>query len=119
MSRCLGMRRGAGRRFAIAVGGSGIETSLLARERAGEEAGRRYFHLLVGAEGEVLGRVTGAVRTMCDLAADSYGLSALQAETILDNVASRAALARTGFTVVGETRLDGRPGLTYRRDVRP
>ncbi|QLH22308.1 GNAT family N-acetyltransferase [Streptomyces sp. Rer75] len=111
---------------------------------AEQEAGLCYFHLLVGAEGEVLGRInlvdvadggaelgyriaeraagrglaTGAVRTMCDRAADSYGLTTLRAATTLDNAASRAVLIRTGFTVVGETRLDGRPGLSYRRDVR-
>lgn len=61
------------------------------------------------------GLATGAVRTMCDLAADRYGLTALRTETTLDNAASRAVLARTGFTVVGETTLDGRPGLTYLR----
>ncbi|MEU0838483.1 GNAT family N-acetyltransferase [Streptomyces sp. NPDC005962] len=110
---------------------------------AEQEAGICYFHLLVGAEGEVLGRVnlmdvadgcaelgyriaeraagrglaTWAVRAMCDLAADRYGLTALRAATTLDNAASRAVLARTGFTVVGGTELGGRPGLSYRREI--
>ncbi|WP_063734957.1 GNAT family N-acetyltransferase [Streptomyces sp. RTd22] len=110
---------------------------------AEQEAGLCYFHVLVGTEGEVLGRVnlvdvadgcaelgyriaeraagrglaTGAVRTMCGLAADSYGLTTLRAQTTLDNAASQTVLARTGFTVVGETTLDGRPGLSYRREI--
>ncbi|MFJ9210826.1 N-acetyltransferase [Streptomyces sp. L-9-10] len=110
---------------------------------AEQEAGVCYFHLLIGAAGEVLGRVnlvdvadgaadlgyriaeraagrglaTSAVREVCGLAADRYGLTALRAATTLDNAASRAVLARTGFTVTGETRLSGRPGLTYRRSL--
>jgi ribosomal-protein-alanine N-acetyltransferase len=106
-----------------------------------QEAGVCRFHVLVGASGEVLGRVnlvdiadgsadlgyriaqraagrglaTSAVREVCALAAERYGLTSLRAATTLDNAASRAVLARTGFTVVGETRLSGRPGLTYRR----
>ncbi|WP_419994815.1 GNAT family N-acetyltransferase [Streptomyces boninensis] len=112
---------------------------------AEQEAGVCYFHLLVSAEGEVLGRVnlvdvadgaaelgyriaeraagrglaTAAVREVCGLAADRYGLTALRAATTLDNAASRAVLARAGFTVTGETRLSGRPGLTYLRRLGP
>ncbi|OIJ91450.1 GNAT family N-acetyltransferase [Streptomyces colonosanans] len=118
----------------------------MCRDRLSEqEAGVCYFHVLVDAAGEVLGRVnlvdaadgsaelgyriaeraagrglaTSAVREMCGLAADRYGLTALRAATTLDNAASRAVLARTGFTVTGETRLSGRPGLTYLRSLHP
>ncbi|MFI5977504.1 GNAT family N-acetyltransferase [Streptomyces sp. NPDC051452] len=110
---------------------------------AEQEAGVCRFHLLVGAEGEVLGRfnlmdladggadlgyrvarraagrglATGAVRELCRLAADRYGLSVLRAATTLDNAASQTVLTRTGFTVVGETRLGGRPGLSYLRGL--
>ncbi|MFE2432506.1 GNAT family N-acetyltransferase [Streptomyces sp. NPDC059373] len=110
---------------------------------AEQEAGVCYFHVLVGAAGQVLGRVnlvdvadggaglgyriaeraagrglaTSAVREVFGLAADRYGLTALRAATTLDNAASRAVLARTGFTVTGETRLSGRPGLTYLRSL--
>ncbi|WP_329466832.1 GNAT family N-acetyltransferase [Streptomyces sp. NBC_01431] len=110
---------------------------------AEQEAGACYFHLLVGSAGDVLGRVnlvdvadgaaelgyriaeraagrglaTSAVREVCRLAAAGYGLTALRAATTLDNAASRAVLARTGFTVVGRTRLSGRPGLTYLRSL--
>lgn len=114
----------------------------LHRDRLAEqEAGVCRFHVLVGSEGEVLGRVnlvdladggaelgyriaqraagrglaTSAVREVCGLSADTYGLTALRAATTVDNAASRAVLIRTGFTVTGETRLAGRPGLTFLR----
>ncbi|MER5515854.1 GNAT family N-acetyltransferase [Streptomyces sp. NPDC002763] len=106
---------------------------------AEQEAGTCYFHVLVGEAGEVLGRfnlvdvadggadlgyrmaqraagrglATSAVREIRVLAATRYGLTVLRAATTLDNAASRAVLARVGFTVTGETRLSGRPGLTY------
>ncbi|MEU2780178.1 GNAT family N-acetyltransferase [Streptomyces sp. NPDC007162] len=112
------------------------------RERLAEQdAGVCYFHVLVDAAGAVLGRVnlvdvadgsadlgyriaehaagrglaTSAVREICRRAADSYGLTVLRAATTPDNAASRAVLARTGFALTGETRLSGRPGLTYLR----
>ncbi|KUM92572.1 GCN5 family acetyltransferase [Streptomyces cellostaticus] len=110
---------------------------------AEQEAGVCYFHALVGVEGEVLGRVnlvdvadggaelgyriaeraagrglaTRAVRELCDLAANGYGLTVLRAAATLDNAASRAVLVRAGFAVVGETQLGGRPGLSYLRSL--
>ncbi|MFH9571968.1 GNAT family N-acetyltransferase [Streptomyces sp. NPDC017230] len=71
------------------------------------------------------GLATRAVRELCGLAARTCGLTALRAAATLDNVSSRAVLTRTGFVRTGfvrtgfvrtgETRLDGRPGLTYLR----
>ncbi|MFD7710198.1 GNAT family N-acetyltransferase [Streptomyces sp. NPDC059785] len=110
---------------------------------AEQEAGICYFHVLVDTAGAVLGRVnlvdaadgaaslgyriaeraagrglaTSAVRQMCALAADRYGLTTLRAATTLDNQASRTVLTRTGFRVTGETRLSGRPGLTFQRSL--
>lgn len=110
---------------------------------AEQEAGVCYFHVLVRVGGEMLGRVnlvdvadggaelgyriaeraagrglaTWAVRELCDLAANGYGLTTLRAATTLDNAASRAVPARAGFTVVGETQLSGRPGLSYLRSL--
>lgn len=110
---------------------------------AEQEAGVCHFHVLIGADGEVLGRVnlvdvadggaelgyriaeraagrglaTWGVRELCDLAANSYGLTVLRAATTLDNAASRAVLARSGFAVVGGRRLSGRPGLSYLRNL--
>lgn len=106
---------------------------------AEQEAGVCYFHVLVGAEGEVLGRInlvdvadggadlgyriaeratgrglaTWAVRKLCVRATESYGLTFLRAAATLDNAASRAVLLRSGFAVVGVTQLSGRPGLSY------
>ncbi|WP_369364133.1 GNAT family N-acetyltransferase [Streptomyces sp. CG4] len=108
-----------------------------------QAAGAGFFHVVTGAEGEMLGRVnlyevtdgsadlgyriaeraagrglaTWGVREVCARAAERYGLTVLTASTTLDNAASRAVLARTGFTVVGATRLSGRPGLSYRRSL--
>ncbi|KNE82253.1 MULTISPECIES: GNAT family N-acetyltransferase [Streptomyces] len=110
-----------------------------------QTAGVCFFHVVVGEVGEVLGRVnlvdaaadgsaelgyriaekatgqglaTAAVREVCVLAATEYGLTTLHAATTLDNAGSRAVLTRTGFTITGETELDGRPGLRFLRDLR-
>ncbi|MBG0853759.1 GNAT family N-acetyltransferase [Streptomyces spinoverrucosus] len=114
--------------------------ALLAEQRAGD----CYFHVLVGAAGEVLGRVnlvdvadggaelgyriaehatgrglaTWAVREVCALAVGGYGVTVLRAATTRDNAASQAVLARAGFTVTGATELSGRPGLTYAKTLR-
>ncbi|MFG3250709.1 GNAT family N-acetyltransferase [Streptomyces sp. NPDC048187] len=110
---------------------------------AEQEAGICHFHVLAGADGEVLGRVnlvdvdrgvadlgyriaeraagqglaTRAVREVCALAAGAYGLTALRAATTVGNTASRTVLARTGFVRTGGTRLGGQEGLTFRRDL--
>ncbi|MEV8365186.1 GNAT family N-acetyltransferase [Streptomyces niveus] len=116
-------------------------------ERLAEQAtGLCYFHVLVTDEvagGEVVGRVnlvdvvdgvaelgyriaekaagkglaTDAVRQICVLAAETYGLSALRAKTTDDNTASHAVLTRTGFVTTGAIDLDGRPGTTYIRTL--
>ncbi|WKX71146.1 GNAT family N-acetyltransferase [Streptomyces sp. XD-27] len=108
---------------------------------AEQDAGVIHFHVVMDEAGELIGRAnlvdvaegaaelgyriaeraagrgvaTAAVREMCRLAAASYGLSALTAATTRDNPASMAVLARTGFTAVGDIRLDGRPGVRYER----
>jgi ribosomal-protein-alanine N-acetyltransferase len=108
-----------------------------------QEAGLAYFHVVAGGGGEVLGRVnlvdvadggaelgyriaeraagaglaTWAVRELCGIAANRYGLTKLRAATTLDNAASRAVLARSGFDVVGESQFGGRPGLSYLRSL--
>lgn len=110
-------------------------------------AGLVYFHVLVSGDGsttdEVIGRfnlvdvadgsadlgyrmaekaagkglATEAVRQLCVLAAQTYGLTTLRAMTTNDNLASRAVLARTGFVATGEIELSGRPGTTYIRTL--
>ncbi|MEW2526155.1 GNAT family N-acetyltransferase [Streptomyces sp. NPDC047071] len=110
---------------------------------AEQETGACHFHVVVDGDGEVLGRVnlvdvadgsaelgyriakkatsrglaTSAVRQVCVLAATEYGLTSLRAGTTTDNPGSQAVLARTGFVPAGETVLDGRPGITYVRDL--
>ncbi|MFK8908707.1 GNAT family N-acetyltransferase [Streptomyces sp. YS-3] len=110
---------------------------------AEQATGLCFFHLLVESDGEVLGRfnlvdvadgraelgyrvgeraagrglATAGVRQVCALAATEYGLTGLHARTTLDNTASRAVLARTGFTPRGEVELSGRPGLRYERSL--
>ncbi|WP_030759112.1 GNAT family N-acetyltransferase [Streptomyces sp. NRRL F-2664] len=115
----------------------------LAELLAGQEAGRDHLHLIIGGDGEVLGRVnlidvedgsaelgfrvakeaagrglaTNAVRQALVLAADTYGLRLLRAAATVDNTGSRTVLQRTGFLPVGETVLDGRPAIRYVRDL--
>jgi [ribosomal protein S5]-alanine N-acetyltransferase len=110
---------------------------------AEQAAGRHHLHVLVGDVGdggEVLGRVnliditdgaadlgfrlaekvtgrgvaTAAVREVCVLARDTYGLTSLRAAAAVDNVGSRTVLDRAGFVPTGEAvQLPGRPGLRY------
>ncbi|MET9619891.1 GNAT family N-acetyltransferase [Streptomyces sp. NPDC006464] len=108
-----------------------------------QETGAILFHVLVGDDGEILGRfnlvdvadgsaelgyrvarkaagrgvATAGVREVCRLAAQVHGLRTIRAATTLDNAGSRAVLARTGFVPVGEETFDGRPGLSYVLDL--
>ncbi|MET4923895.1 GNAT family N-acetyltransferase [Streptomyces sp. PSRA5] len=114
---------------------------------AEQATGLCYFHVLVSGDGntagEVVGRVnlvdvadgsaelgyrigersagkglaTDAVRRICVLAAETYGLTALRAMTTDDNAASCAVLTRTGFVTTGEIEINGRPGTTYIRTL--
>ncbi|MBT2471725.1 GNAT family N-acetyltransferase [Streptomyces sp. ISL-66] len=111
---------------------------------AEQDEGSCHFHLVIDeADGELAGRVnlvdvedgvaelgyrigeraagrgtaTAAVAEVCCLAASEYGLRALTAVTTLDNPASATVLTRSGFEVVGDLTLDGRPGLSYRKPL--
>lgn len=104
-----------------------------------QDAGSDFFHVLVELDGSIVGRVnlayvtedksadlgyriaeratgrgvaTAGVREVIELA-PTYGLTALRAETTVDNAASRVILARVGFEQTGETTLSGKPGLTF------
>lgn len=116
--------------------------ALLAEQAAGVCA----FHVLVAADGEVLGRfnlvdiedgeavlgyrvaehatgrgvATAAVRSLSGLAVSRYGLRALRAAAALRNTASRRVLVKSGFTAVGPAdpaELSGQPGTWYRLDL--
>ncbi|MFD9689411.1 GNAT family N-acetyltransferase [Kitasatospora sp. NPDC059088] len=123
--------------YFTAAGFAERHDALLAEQAEG--TGR--FHLVLGPDGALVGRINlvdlvdgsaelgyrvaesaagqglakAAVALVCRLAADAYGLHALTAATTLDNPASRAVLTGSGFTVTGQCRLGGHPGLRYRR----
>ena len=107
---------------------------------AEQDTGVCHFHVVVGAGGEILGRVnlidvadgsaelgfriaqkaagqglaTASVAQLCVIAARDYGLRRLHASAADDNAGSRAVLAHTGFTPTGEEiMLAGRPGHRY------
>ena len=106
-----------------------------------QAAGECHFHLIMSADGEVLGRVnlvdvadgsaelgyriaeratgrglaTSAVAAMCTRAATEYGLTELRARATLDNPASRAVLERNGFVLTGQ--VDTRPELQLVRNL--
>jgi ribosomal-protein-alanine N-acetyltransferase len=110
-----------------------------------QAAGLHHFHVLVDPDGAIVGRInlidvadgsaelgyriaesaagrgiaTAAVTDLCAVAARDYGLTRLRASTTVDNLGSRAVLSRTGFVPVGETTLDGRPGLLFARTLAP
>lgn len=110
---------------------------------AEQDDGLCHFHVVVDDHGHLVGRVnlvdvrdgvaelgyrigecaagrgvaTAAVREVCRLAAAAYGLRALTARSTCDNPASMAVLTRTGFTVVGDTSINGRPAVRYRRPL--
>jgi ribosomal-protein-alanine N-acetyltransferase len=106
-----------------------------------QETGACQFHVVIGDNGEVLGRVnlvdvadgsaelgfriaekaagqglaTAAVRQVCATAVRDYGLRSLRASAAADNAGSRAVLSRVGFVPTGEeVLLAGRPGHRYR-----
>ncbi|MFF3886492.1 GNAT family N-acetyltransferase [Streptomyces sp. NPDC001914] len=119
--------------------------ALLGERLAEQATGEVQFHVVVDDTGAVLARInlvdvahgsadlgyrvaeratgrglaTAAVREMCALAASAYGLNTLRARTTADNNASRTVLARTGFLVTGEIDLNGRPGLSFSRELSP
>jgi ribosomal-protein-alanine N-acetyltransferase len=107
---------------------------------AEQDTGVCHLHVVVGDNGEVLGRVnlvdvaggsadlgfriaekaagrglaTAVVRQMCATAARDYGLHTLRASAAVDNAGSRAVLSRVGFVPTGEdVVLGSRRGQRY------
>lgn len=131
--------------FALAVSDRGDDYFSEFQQRfdgllAEQEAGVCHFHVIVGDDGQVVGRVnlvdvadgaaelgfrvaeaaagrglaTAAVRQMCAMAARDYGLRSLRASAATDNAGSRAVLGRVGFVPTGEdVLLVDRPGERY------
>lgn len=116
--------------------------ALLAHQQAGGGA----YHVLVDDDGSVMGRfnlifgeadsaelgyrvaekvagrgvATMAVRQLCDLAAEAYGVRVIRAATSLDNFASQKVLTKAGFTLVGPAdpaQVGGKPGNWYERRI--
>jgi ribosomal-protein-alanine N-acetyltransferase len=110
---------------------------------AEQEAGTSIFHILVGENGEVLGRfnlvdleggtavlgyriaqqvagrgvATATVQELCHRAHEQYGLRTLRAATSFDNVASQKVLIKAGFVRDGPAEPGRRPGSWYQRDL--
>ncbi|MFE6702395.1 GNAT family N-acetyltransferase [Streptomyces sp. NPDC057718] len=106
---------------------------------AEQDAGLHHLHLIEDADGGVLGRInlvevrggsaelgyriagqglaTWAVQRICVLAVEEYGLTALRAETTLDNTGSRAVLAHAGFEPLEDVMFGDRPGRRYVLDL--
>lgn len=132
--------------FAASISDRGDDyfTHFDARHRdllAQQAAGVHIFHVLVEADGAVVGRINlyeitestaelgfriaeksagqglaqRAVLQVCEIAVAELGLTKLLAAAAVDNLASRAVLARTGFVPVGETVLGARSAITFAR----
>ena len=111
---------------------------------ADQRAGRGAYHVLMGEDGSITGRVnlifvepgvaelgyrvaepaggrglaTWAVRELCRMAASAYGVRTIRAATSLQNLASQRVLTKAGFDPVGPAEpadLGGRPGTWYQR----
>lgn len=112
---------------------------------AEQEAGTGIFHVLVEADGSVVGRfnlfrvgegtaelgyrvaqrvaghgvATATVEELCRLATARYGLRTLRAATTHGNLASRRVLTKAGFVPVGPALPGGRLGTLYERELAP
>ena len=106
---------------------------------AEQEAGICVFHVLVNADGKVVGRfnlydladgtavvgfrvaqrvagrgvATSAVRDLCAIARERYGLQTLRAAASNENVASQRVLTKVGFTATEPAEVGGRQGSWY------
>jgi len=75
-------------------------------------AGYRVARLVAGR-----GVATSALRDLCRIANECYGVRILHAVTTLDNVASQRVLDKAGFGVVGPVQVAGRDGVQYELDL--
>lgn len=108
-----------------------------------QESGAVAFHVLVAEDGTVVGRfnlvdiadgsavvgyrmaqsetgrgvATSALRELCGLARQHYGLRTLRAGTSTGNVASQRVLEKAGFSSDGEGEVGGRPGRWFRLEL--
>jgi ribosomal-protein-alanine N-acetyltransferase len=106
---------------------------------AEQEAGVCVFHVLVDEEGKVVGRfnlydladgaanvgfrvaqavagrgvATSALRDLCSIASEQYGLRTLRAAASNENIASQRVLTKAGFVATGPAEVGGRQGSSY------
>lgn len=106
---------------------------------ADQEAGVGAFHVLVDRGGNVVGRfnlyelangtgvvgfrvarrvagrgvATSALRDLCRIASEQYGLRTLRAAASNENVASQRVLKKVGFVATGPAEVGGRQGSWY------
>jgi RimJ/RimL family protein N-acetyltransferase len=104
-----------------------------------QETGRCVFHALVDDDEVVVGRfnlydvaggtasigygvarrvagrgvATSALRELCRIARQQYGLRTLRAASNNENIASQRMLAKAGFVATGSAEVGGRPGSWY------
>lgn len=114
---------------------AGRHRALLAQQ----EAGASVFYVLVDGDGEVVGRfnlygladgapevgfrvaqrvagrgvATAALRDLCRIAREQYGLRTLRAAASKENAASQRVLTKVGFVRTGPAEVGGRRGSWY------
>jgi RimJ/RimL family protein N-acetyltransferase len=112
---------------------------------AEQETGACVFHVLVDEDEQVVGRfnlyelvdgtahvgyrigqrvagrgvATSALRDLCRIARDQYGLRTLRAAASNDNVASQRVLTKVGFVATGPAEVGGRQGSRYELALAP
>ena len=110
---------------------------------AEQATGNFKFHILVDPDDAVVGRfnlfdlsdgsanvgyrvaqrvagrgvASAALRQLCTLARDDYGLRTLRAATSHENIASQRVLEKAGFVVDGPVEVGGRQGVSYELDL--
>jgi [ribosomal protein S5]-alanine N-acetyltransferase len=108
-----------------------------------QATGAFAFHVLVDEQGTVIGRfnlfdivdgsanvgyrvaerhsgkgvASAALRQLCRVARDDYGLRTLRAATSDENVASQRVLERAGFVAGAPMDVAGRSGISYELDL--
>ena len=106
---------------------------------AEQDTGACVFHVLIDDDEKVVGRfnlydlvdgtaeigyrvaqrvagrgvATCAVRELCRIAREQYGLRTLTAATSHENIASQRVLTKAGFVATGPAKAGGRPGCGY------
>ena len=73
----------------------------------------------VGRRAAGRGVATSALRDLCRIAREQYGLRTLTAATSNENVASQRVLTKVGFVATGPAEVDGRQASRYELALTP